>query len=86
MSDFLAPKPAEIFRGLVVTSNFPIPKCSSPSRFHLHYRPISITPIICKVYEKLISRRLYRFVESIKVFSTIQFGTTDVHLLLTHYL
>ena len=33
----------------------PTPKGSSPSKFRSVYRPILITPIISKVYEKLIS-------------------------------
>ena len=55
----------KIFRGLIATGSFPalwrttnitpIPKGTSPSQFPLDYRPISITPIISKVYEKLES-------------------------------
>ena len=100
MAVILAPKLAKIFHGLIATGNFlalgrtanitPIPKGTSPSQFPLDYRPISITPIISKVYEKLISRRLYKFVDSIKVLPNTQFGfrkglgTTDALLLLTH--
>ena len=60
----LAPKLAKGFRGLIAAGNFPvlwrtakitpISKDSSPCQFPLDYRPISITPIIGKVYEKLI--------------------------------
>ena len=51
-----------------------IPKGASPSQFSLDYRPISITSIISKVYEKLFSQRLYKFVDSIKVLPNTQFG------------
>ena len=61
-----------LFRRLIAASSFPIllrtanttpiPKGTSLSQFPLEYRPI-----ICKDYEKFISRRLYKFVGSIKV-------------------
>ena len=51
-----------------------MPKGSSPSQFPSDYRLISITPIISKIYEKLISRRLFKFVDSIKVFLNTQFS------------
>ena len=62
MAVSLAPKLGKIFRGLIAAGNFPalwrtaiitpIPKGTSPSQFPLDYSPISITPIISKVYEK----------------------------------
>ena len=65
MSIILALKLAKIFRGLIAAGSFPalwrrakitpIPKGTSPSKFPLDYRPISITPIIFKFYKKLIS-------------------------------
>ena len=74
-----------------LTANItPIPKVTSPSQFPLDYRPISITPIISKFYEKLILRWLYKFVDFIKDLPNTQFGfrkglgTTDALLLLTH--
>ena len=99
-ADFIAPKLAKIFRDLMRLGSFPeswrtanitpIPKGSNPSQFPLDYRPISITPIISKIYEKLISRRLYKFADSINFLPATQFGfrkglgTTDALLLLTH--
>ena len=84
MVDFLASKLAKIFRSVITADGFPslwrtanittILNGRSPSQFHLNFRPVSITPIISKVYEKLISRRLYKFVDSIKVLSNTQFG------------
>ena len=91
---------AKIFCGLIAADSFPvlwgtanitsIHKGSSTSQFLLDYRPISTKPIISKVYENLIFRRLYKFVDSIKVLPITQFGfrkglgTTDALLLLTH--
>ena len=64
---------------------------SYPSQFPLDYRLISITHII-SMYVKLTSRRLYKYVNSIKVFPNTQFGfrkgfgTSDALLLLAHNL
>ena len=48
------------------TSTTPIPKGNS--------RPISITPIASKVYEKFFSQRFYKFFDSINVLPITQFG------------
>ena len=100
MAVILALKLAKICCDLIAVCSFPalwrtaniilIPKGSSPSQFPLDYRPISVISIISKVYEKLISQWLYKFVDSIKVLPNTQFGfrkgfgTTDALLLLTH--
>ena len=39
-----------------------------------NYRPISILPAFSKVYEKLVYKRLYRFLENNAVLSDEQFG------------
>ena len=94
------PKLAKIFRVLIAAGSFPvlfrianitpILNDNFPSQFPLDYRSIAITPIISKVYEDLISRWLYKFVDSIKVFPNTQFGfskgldITGALLLLTH--
>ena len=58
----------------------------------MDYRPISITPLVSKIYERLISRRLYKFADANNLFPSTQFGfrkglgTTDALLLLTHTL
>ena len=95
----LAPKLACIFRRLLASGSFPelwrsanvtpIPKGSSPTQFPSDYRPISITPILSKIYEKLIYRRLYKYVDSMNILPSTQFGfrkglgTTDALLVLT---
>ena len=70
VADIIAPKLSIIFRGLIRRGSFPecwrsanvtaIPKgASSPDREN--YRPISITLILSKVYEKLISHKFFTF-------------------------
>ena len=57
MTIFLATKLEKIFRGLIAAGSFPVrwrtAKGSSPSQFHLDYRPIFITAIISNVYKNL---------------------------------
>ena len=94
-----SPKLAKIFRGLLASGSFPecwrsanvtpIPKGGSPTQFPSDYRPISITPILSKVYEKLIAKRLYKYVNSKNILPSTQFGfrkdlgTSDALLVLT---
>ena len=96
----LAPKLARIFRLLLSSGSFPetwrqanvtpIPKGCTPTQFPSEYRPISITPILSKVYERLIARRLNKFVNLNGILPDSQFGfrkglgTTDALLALTH--
>ena len=69
----------------------PIPK-GSPSSFVAFYRPISITPVLSKVFERLVSVRLGRFMERSGVLHTTQFvywkglGTCDALLCVSHTL
>ena len=55
-----------------------------------NYRPISLTPILCKVFERLLSVRLGRFMECRGVLLTTQFayrkglGTSDDLLCVAH--
>ena len=68
----LAPCLAVVFRWLLrlgsfpvcwrVTNVTPIPK-GPPSSSALNRRPISLTPILSKVFERLVSVRLGRFME-----------------------
>ena len=68
----IAPKQSIVFRWLIPLGSFPeccrsanvtaIPK-GAPFPDRENYRPISITPILSKVYEKLVSHKLYRFCE-----------------------
>ena len=51
----------------------PIPK-GPPSYSVANYRPISITSVLSKVFERLVSVRLGRFMERSGVLTTIQFA------------
>ena len=63
----------------------PIPK-GPPSSSASNFRPISLTPILSKVFERLVSVRLRRFMEFRGVLPTTQFayrkglGTSDALL------
>ena len=71
-ADVLAPRLSVVFRRLVCLGSFPtcwrqanatpIPK-GPPSSFVANYRPISITSVLSKVFERLVSVRLGRFME-----------------------
>ena len=82
-TEVLAPRLAVVFRQLLRLSSFPVcwrvanvtpipkgPLSSSVS----NYRPISLTPIVSKVFECLVSVRLGRFMESRGVLPTTQFA------------
>ena len=80
----LSPKLAVIFRILLNRGSFPlcwrtanvtpIPKGSSPSVNPDEYRPISITPVLSKVFERLLVKRLYRFIDDSGSLPSNQFG------------
>ena len=98
----LAPKLAFLFRLLIRAGKFPlcwrianitaIPKGTSPSHLPSEYRPISITPVISKLYEKLLARRLNRFIMENELLPATQFGfrkgvgTCDALTYLVHQL
>ena len=69
----------------------PIPK-GPPSSSVANYRPISITSVLSKVFERLVSVRLGRFMECSGVLPTTQFayrkslGTCDMLLCVSHTL
>ena len=79
----LAPGFNKVFRSLVRQSNFPacwrqanvtpIPK-GPPSSSVANYRLISITSVLSKVFQRLVSVRLGRFVECSGVLPTTQFA------------
>ena len=90
-----------MFRLLVCLGSFPA--CSRqanvnpilqgpPSSSVDNYRPISITSVLSKVFERLVSVRLGRFMEHRGVLPTTQFayrkglGTCDAFLFLSHTL
>ena len=69
----------------------PIPK-GPPSSYVANNRPISITSVLSKVFERLVSVRLGRFIEPSGVLPTTQFpfrkglGTFDALLCMSHTL
>lgn len=90
-----SPKLSVLFRRLLKEGSFPfcwrcadvvpIPK-GTVSSFTKDYRPISITPVLSKVFESLISNRLRRFMEDENLFPQHQYayrkclGTCDALL------
>ena len=68
-----------------------IPK-GTPFPDRKNYRPISITPILFKVYEKLVSQKLSSFCEKCGLLPAAQFvfrkgpGSTDALLTISHHL
>ena len=100
-ADIMAPRPSVVFHRLVRLSSFPacwrqanvtpIPK-GPPSSTVANYRPISLTSVLSKVFERLESVRLGRFMELSGVLPTTQFpyqkglGTCDALLCVYHTL
>ena len=90
-----------VFRRLLRLGSFPacwrpanvtsIPKGPSSSSV-ANYRPIFITPVLSKVFERLVAVRLGRFMEHCGVLPTTQFayrkglGTCDAPLCVSHTL
>ena len=74
-ADVLAPSLSAVFRRLLCLGSFPagwrqgnvtpIPK-GAPSSSVANYRPISITSVLFKVFERLLSVRLGRFMERVR--------------------
>ena len=95
-ADIFAPKIAVIFRKLARAGKFslcwrtanvtPISKTVTATSSPPNYRPISITPILSKVYERLLAKRLSEYAEKNKLFPSQQFayrkglGTCDAVL------
>ena len=69
----------------------PIPKGPPPASV-ANYRPISVTSVLSKVFQRLVSVRLGRFMERSGVLPTTQFayrkdlGTCDALLCVSHTL
>ena len=100
-ADVIAPRLSVVFRRLVRLGSFPacwrqanvtpIPK-GPPSSFVDIYPPISITSVLSKVFERLVSVCLGRFMECSGVLPTTQFayrkglGTGDALLCVSHTL
>ena len=99
--DVMAPCLSVVFRQLVRMGSFPdcwrqanftpIPK-GPPSSSVANYRPISITSVLYKVFERLVSVRLGRFMVPSGVLPTTQFadrkglGTCDTLVCVSHTL
>jgi hypothetical protein len=95
----LSPKISAVFRFLVRSGSFPrswrianitpIPKGSS-SPDPVNYRPISITPLISRIFERLLKQRLSSYLESNDILPNEQFafrkglGTNDALLTIVH--
>ena len=100
-ADVIAPRLIVVFRRLDRLGSFPacwtqanvttIPK-GQPSSSVANYRPISITSVLSKVYVRLVSVRLGRFMEDSGELPTTQFayrkglGTCDALLRVSHTL
>ena len=100
-ADVMAPRLSVAFRQLVRLCSFPacwrqanvIPISKYlPSSSVANYRPISITTVLSKAFERLVSVRLGRFMERSGVLQTTQFacrkgpGTCDELLCVSHKL
>ena len=100
IASLLAPKLAVIFRALFRKGSFPVcwrtanvtplPKGSSSSIHPGDYRPISITPVLSKIFERLLAKRLNRFLDINNLLPSSQFGfrkglsTSDALVYITH--
>lgn len=81
---FLAPKLSTLFRKLTREGKFsllwrranitPISKLATAGSNPSDYRPISITPILSKIFERLLAKRLNTFAECHNLFPSHQFG------------
>ena len=56
----------------------PIHKKESPTD-PSNYRPISLLSVFSKIFEKLINRRLYDFLDKLNIFYPLQFGFREKH-------
>ena len=84
VSNLIAPKLCVIFRILIQRGSFPlcwrnanvtpIPKGVSATPLPQEYRPISITRILSKVFERLLAKRLMNFFEKHNLLPSSQFG------------
>ena len=100
-ADVMTPRLSVVFRRLVRLGSFPacwrqtnvtpIPKCP-PSSSVANYQPISITSVVSKLFECLVSIRLGQFMESSGVLPTTQVDywkglcTCDALLCVSHTL
>ena len=79
--NYLAPKIFTVLRKLVRIGGFsmcwrvgnitPVPKSGSPNSCPSDYRPITITPVLSKVSEHLLAKRLNNFAEKKNLFTNL---------------
>ena len=67
-ADVLAPRLSVVFRRLLRLGSFPA------CRETTNYQPIFITPVLSKVFERLVVVRLGRFMEHCGLLPTTQFA------------
>ena len=82
-ADFLAPKLSVILRKLARRGSFsacwrignvtPLSKSVSGSSSPTDYRPISLTPVLSKVFERLLAKRLNKYAKSNHLVPNLQF-------------
>lgn len=96
----LTPTITKLFKQCIQASCFPncwksalvcpIPKGVSPSEQATEYRPISLLPVISKVFERLVNERLLNYFEKSNYLPASQYGfrrqrsTTDALLAVSH--
>ena len=101
-SEFLSPKISVVFRKLIKLGIFsycwrtgnvtPLSKGITPSSSPSEYRPITITPILSKIFERLLAKHLCKLAEDSGLLPDLQFGfrkrlgTCDALLTITHKL
>jgi len=79
--------PSELKRATII----PIPK-SGNLQDKSNYRPISILPILSKIFERCMYNRLIKFIDKFSILTSFQFGfrkgksTTDAILNFTNYM
>ena len=100
-ANYLAPKISTVLRKLVRIGGFsmcwrvgnitPVPKSGNANSCPSDYRPITITPVLSKVFERLLAKRLNNFAAKKNLFPNLQFGfrkglgTCDALLTITNF-
>ena len=100
-ANYLAPMISTVLRKLVRLGGFsmcwragnitPVSKSGSAIFYLSDYRPINITPVLYKVFERLLIKRLNNFAEKKNLFPHLQFGfrkglgTCDALLTITNF-
>ena len=91
-TEFSCANPSGIISGVLVSANVTAIQKVAPSPDRENYSPISITPILSKVYEKLVFLKLSSFCEKYKFLPAAQFdysnglSCTDALLTISHHL